>query len=300
MLFVLANLARKLGLDPEECLRRANAKFARRFEGVEQRLAAAGQIRRGCDARRDGGGVAGGEARRARYALNSASRNASQLARSGAQISPPVNTRRAIGLAVELRGIAAGLPVQQPARRVVPGHQPVEQQEMAVPAGEQPVFMRGAAVIPAGRQRRQVAADPVRAARRGRKRQEAQPVISPTGAGLATRSRCFAVRRRIPPRRPRRAARARCRRPPGRGSPPRSPRRAGSTARHDPEQRQPGGVVGGAVDRVEHEGELRLGHRVRAGAGSAARRLLADQRGAREAAGEPPRRSGARPRHPPR
>ncbi len=43
MLFVLANLARKLGLDPETCLRQANAKFTRRFEGVEARLAAEGR-----------------------------------------------------------------------------------------------------------------------------------------------------------------------------------------------------------------------------------------------------------------
>lgn len=42
LLFVLANLARKLDLDPEECLRAANAKFERRFTGVEQRLAAKG------------------------------------------------------------------------------------------------------------------------------------------------------------------------------------------------------------------------------------------------------------------
>ena len=42
LLFVLANLARKLDLDPEECLRGANAKFERRFSGVEQRLAAKG------------------------------------------------------------------------------------------------------------------------------------------------------------------------------------------------------------------------------------------------------------------
>ncbi len=42
LLFVVANLARKLGLDPETCLRQGNAKFARRFEGVEQGLAAAG------------------------------------------------------------------------------------------------------------------------------------------------------------------------------------------------------------------------------------------------------------------
>jgi ATP diphosphatase len=44
LLFVAANLARKLGLDPEACLRQANDKFARRFAGVEQRLAAEGKV----------------------------------------------------------------------------------------------------------------------------------------------------------------------------------------------------------------------------------------------------------------
>ena len=39
VLFVAANLARKLGLDPEACLRGANDKFSRRFEAVERRLA---------------------------------------------------------------------------------------------------------------------------------------------------------------------------------------------------------------------------------------------------------------------
>jgi ATP diphosphatase len=43
MLFVLANLARKLALDPEDCLRRANANFARRFGFIEDELAAAGK-----------------------------------------------------------------------------------------------------------------------------------------------------------------------------------------------------------------------------------------------------------------
>ncbi|WP_419897025.1 nucleoside triphosphate pyrophosphohydrolase [Roseomonas sp. USHLN139] len=42
MLFVLANLARKLDLDPEDCLRGANAKFERRFTAVESRLASSG------------------------------------------------------------------------------------------------------------------------------------------------------------------------------------------------------------------------------------------------------------------
>jgi len=43
MLFVMANLARKLDLDPEACLAQANAKFERRFGAVEAALAARGQ-----------------------------------------------------------------------------------------------------------------------------------------------------------------------------------------------------------------------------------------------------------------
>jgi ATP diphosphatase len=43
LLFVMANLGRHLGVDPEAALRRANAKFIRRFEGVEARLAARGK-----------------------------------------------------------------------------------------------------------------------------------------------------------------------------------------------------------------------------------------------------------------
>ena len=39
MLFVMANLGRKLGVDPEAALRRASAKFTRRFNGVERLLA---------------------------------------------------------------------------------------------------------------------------------------------------------------------------------------------------------------------------------------------------------------------
>ena len=42
VLFVAANLARKLGLDPEACLRGANDKFSRRFTAVERRVEAAG------------------------------------------------------------------------------------------------------------------------------------------------------------------------------------------------------------------------------------------------------------------
>ena len=43
LLFVMANLGRHLGIEPEEALRAANAKFSRRFEAVEDRLAALGK-----------------------------------------------------------------------------------------------------------------------------------------------------------------------------------------------------------------------------------------------------------------
>lgn len=43
LLFVIANLARHLGVDPEAALRRANARFTRRFEAIEAALAARGR-----------------------------------------------------------------------------------------------------------------------------------------------------------------------------------------------------------------------------------------------------------------
>jgi ATP diphosphatase len=42
LLFVMANLARHLEIDPEAALRAANAKFIRRFQHIEQRLAGQG------------------------------------------------------------------------------------------------------------------------------------------------------------------------------------------------------------------------------------------------------------------
>lgn len=43
LLFVMANLARHLGIEPESALRAANAKFVRRFEGVEAKLSERGK-----------------------------------------------------------------------------------------------------------------------------------------------------------------------------------------------------------------------------------------------------------------
>ena len=43
LLFAIANLSRKLGIEPEAALRRANEKFTRRFDAVEQAFAARGR-----------------------------------------------------------------------------------------------------------------------------------------------------------------------------------------------------------------------------------------------------------------
>ena len=43
LMFVIANLARHLDIDPEAALRATNAKFTRRFEAVEDALAARGK-----------------------------------------------------------------------------------------------------------------------------------------------------------------------------------------------------------------------------------------------------------------
>ncbi len=47
LLFVLANLARKLGLDPEACLRHANDKFSRRFNTMERDFETRGESLKG-------------------------------------------------------------------------------------------------------------------------------------------------------------------------------------------------------------------------------------------------------------
>ena len=42
-MFVMANLARHLGVDPEAAMRSTNAKFIRRFNAVEDALAVRGK-----------------------------------------------------------------------------------------------------------------------------------------------------------------------------------------------------------------------------------------------------------------
>ena len=43
VLFVIANIARRWGINPEEALRRSNAKFSRRFQAIESRVRAEGK-----------------------------------------------------------------------------------------------------------------------------------------------------------------------------------------------------------------------------------------------------------------
>jgi len=47
LLFAIANLSRKLGVEPEAALRKANEKFRRRFTGMEQAIAASGRRMQG-------------------------------------------------------------------------------------------------------------------------------------------------------------------------------------------------------------------------------------------------------------
>lgn len=48
LLFSAAQVARRLGSDPESCLRRANQKFARRFRAMESEIARRGKALRQC------------------------------------------------------------------------------------------------------------------------------------------------------------------------------------------------------------------------------------------------------------
>ena len=43
LLFAIANLSRKLGIEPEAALRKANDKFTERFTRMEQRITASGR-----------------------------------------------------------------------------------------------------------------------------------------------------------------------------------------------------------------------------------------------------------------
>jgi MazG family protein len=47
LLFAIANLARKLGIEPETALRKANDKFTRRFEAMERSITGSGRTMRG-------------------------------------------------------------------------------------------------------------------------------------------------------------------------------------------------------------------------------------------------------------
>ncbi len=68
LLFVMANVARHLGIDPEDALRNANAKFVRRFGSIEDALRKDGRKPREFDARGDGCALGSGQGRRAEIA----------------------------------------------------------------------------------------------------------------------------------------------------------------------------------------------------------------------------------------
>ena len=63
LLFAIANLSRKLGIEPEAALRRANDKFTRRFEAVEHAFSARGESLQGATLAANGRRVAACEAR---------------------------------------------------------------------------------------------------------------------------------------------------------------------------------------------------------------------------------------------
>ena len=65
LLFVMANLARHLKVDPEAALRDANAKFVRRFTSIEAALAQGWPALRGRHARGDGPALGRGQGGRA-------------------------------------------------------------------------------------------------------------------------------------------------------------------------------------------------------------------------------------------
>ena len=65
LLFAIANLSRKLGIEPEAALRRAKEKFTTRFEDMEERVRRTRKAAQRVHARRDGGRVAAREGARA-------------------------------------------------------------------------------------------------------------------------------------------------------------------------------------------------------------------------------------------
>ena len=63
LLFVVANLARKLGVDPEDAIRGANAKFTRRLRAHRSRALRGWPRARAVRPRRDGRALERGQAR---------------------------------------------------------------------------------------------------------------------------------------------------------------------------------------------------------------------------------------------
>lgn len=161
---------------------------------------------------------------------------------------------RTVGAAIEMGAVAACLPVEQPPRRMIPGHQLVVEQQVAVARRRQPVLVRGAPQPRAHAQPGKVAVD-------GRAQRLGQEVRPDDRVHLVDHNRA-----RDPQVGPGavRALRPR----------PLAPQRQGGGAahgivdgaehhfsphgrrRHDPEQGHSGSEVLRAVERIEHEGKV--------------------------------------------
>ena len=154
--------------------------------------------------------------------------------------------------------------MQQPARRVVPRHQTVEEQQSGnarrppsgthAPRSDNPNC-------------RQVAADwrrPLaRAAPAGTARTHCRS--SPRPEPQQPHAGQFGARPTLRSRHPRRAAPAPCRRRPDHGSPLPRPRPRTNTAAITPNSGRPAAIVRGAVDRIDHEGQIGVRQQAEAG-----------------------------------
>ena len=135
LMFVMANLARHLDIDPEEALRGANAKFTRRFQSIEATLASQGRRPEAQHRDADQLGPAGGETALAERAEVSAQPLGGRLPRATAARLDDVvgQARHTSALVGRLREHRQQLVLGEldPERREVVDERPLEQTRTA-------------------------------------------------------------------------------------------------------------------------------------------------------------------------